>query len=61
MNLKILTHEVVEPNIKILITSWQENAIVIHAIIGWKSSLGKWSRVQASLITVVICEHHIVT
>ncbi|XAR51808.1 Mannose-1-phosphate guanylyltransferase [Bertholletia excelsa] len=24
-----------------------ENAVVMHAIIGWKSSLGKWSRVQA--------------
>ncbi|CAA3004179.1 mannose-1-phosphate guanyltransferase alpha [Olea europaea subsp. europaea] len=26
----------------------QENAVVIHAIIGWKSSIGRWSRVQAS-------------
>ncbi|XP_077216507.1 uncharacterized protein LOC143851073 [Tasmannia lanceolata] len=24
----------------------QENAVVIHAIVGWKSSIGKWSRVQ---------------
>ncbi|XP_057482587.1 uncharacterized protein LOC130769313 [Actinidia eriantha] len=24
-----------------------ENAVVMHAIVGWKSSLGKWSRVQA--------------
>ncbi|XP_008787128.1 mannose-1-phosphate guanyltransferase alpha-like isoform X2 [Phoenix dactylifera] len=24
----------------------KENAVVIHAIIGWKSSIGKWSRVQ---------------
>ncbi|XP_051140280.1 uncharacterized protein LOC127257836 isoform X2 [Andrographis paniculata] len=24
-----------------------ENAVVMHAIIGWKSSLGRWSRVQA--------------
>ncbi|KAH7660762.1 mannose-1-phosphate guanylyltransferase protein [Dioscorea alata] len=23
-----------------------ENAVVIHAIVGWKSSVGKWSRVQ---------------
>ncbi|KAL0421839.1 UNVERIFIED_CONTAM: Mannose-1-phosphate guanyltransferase [Sesamum latifolium] len=26
----------------------KENAVVIHAIIGWKSSIGRWSRVQAS-------------
>ncbi|KAF8399346.1 hypothetical protein HHK36_015211 [Tetracentron sinense] len=26
----------------------KENAVVIHAIVGWKSSLGKWSRVQAN-------------
>lgn len=26
----------------------KENAVVLHAIIGWKSSIGKWSRVQAS-------------
>lgn len=25
----------------------KENAVVIHAIVGWKSSVGKWSRVQA--------------
>nr|GMD31495.1 mannose-1-phosphate guanyltransferase alpha [Ipomoea batatas]GMD33088.1 mannose-1-phosphate guanyltransferase alpha [Ipomoea batatas]GMD34627.1 mannose-1-phosphate guanyltransferase alpha [Ipomoea batatas] len=25
----------------------KENAVVIHAIIGWKSSIGRWSRVQA--------------
>lgn len=24
----------------------KENAVVIHAIIGWKSSVGRWSRVQ---------------
>ncbi|XP_039045269.1 mannose-1-phosphate guanyltransferase alpha-like [Hibiscus syriacus] len=24
-----------------------ENAVVYHAIVGWKSSIGKWSRVQA--------------
>ncbi|KAL0450621.1 UNVERIFIED_CONTAM: Mannose-1-phosphate guanyltransferase alpha [Sesamum latifolium] len=24
-----------------------ENAVVMHAIVGWKSSLGRWSRVQA--------------
>ncbi|XP_021292032.1 mannose-1-phosphate guanyltransferase alpha-B isoform X1 [Herrania umbratica] len=24
-----------------------ENAVVTHAIVGWKSSIGKWSRVQA--------------
>lgn len=24
----------------------QENAIVMHAIIGWKASIGKWARVQ---------------
>lgn len=28
---------------------FQENAVVFHAIVGWKSSIGKWSRVQASL------------
>lgn len=27
----------------------QENAVVIHSIVGWKSSIGKWSRVQACL------------
>lgn len=26
----------------------QENAVVINSILGWKSSVGKWSRVQAS-------------
>ncbi|XP_043807075.1 mannose-1-phosphate guanyltransferase alpha isoform X3 [Manihot esculenta] len=26
----------------------QENAVVMHSIIGWKSSLGRWSRVQAN-------------
>lgn len=25
----------------------KENAVVIHSIVGWKSSVGKWSRVQA--------------
>ncbi|PSR95847.1 Mannose-1-phosphate guanyltransferase [Actinidia chinensis var. chinensis] len=25
----------------------KENGIVIHAIVGWKSSIGRWSRVQA--------------
>ncbi|KAJ8536384.1 hypothetical protein K7X08_034785 [Anisodus acutangulus] len=25
----------------------KENAVVIHAIVGWKSSIGRWSRVQA--------------
>ncbi|OIT40640.1 PREDICTED: mannose-1-phosphate guanyltransferase alpha-like [Nicotiana attenuata] len=25
----------------------KENAVVMHAIVGWKSSIGKWSRVQA--------------
>ncbi|XP_052195611.1 uncharacterized protein LOC127803435 [Diospyros lotus] len=25
----------------------KENAVAMHAIVGWKSSLGKWSRVQA--------------
>ncbi|XP_022895347.1 mannose-1-phosphate guanyltransferase alpha-like [Olea europaea var. sylvestris] len=24
-----------------------ENAVVMHSIVGWKSSIGKWSRVQA--------------
>uniref|UniRef100_A0A1D1ZAG0 Mannose-1-phosphate guanyltransferase alpha n=1 Tax=Anthurium amnicola TaxID=1678845 RepID=A0A1D1ZAG0_9ARAE len=24
----------------------KENAVVVHAIVGWKSSIGKWSRVQ---------------
>ncbi|KAJ4826442.1 hypothetical protein Tsubulata_013634 [Turnera subulata] len=26
----------------------KENAVVMHSIVGWKSSLGRWSRVQAS-------------
>ncbi|XP_062170216.1 uncharacterized protein LOC133875946 [Alnus glutinosa] len=26
----------------------KENAVVIHAIVGWKSSIGRWSRVQAN-------------
>ncbi|KAF8378337.1 hypothetical protein HHK36_029676 [Tetracentron sinense] len=26
----------------------KENAVVMHAIVGWKSSIGKWSRVQES-------------
>lgn len=26
----------------------KENAVVIHAIVGWKSSIGRWSRVQAT-------------
>lgn len=25
----------------------KENAVIMHAIVGWKSSLGRWSRVQA--------------
>ncbi|KAA8540872.1 hypothetical protein F0562_024990 [Nyssa sinensis] len=25
----------------------KENAVVVHAIVGWKSSIGRWSRVQA--------------
>ncbi|KAK6924900.1 Nucleotidyl transferase domain [Dillenia turbinata] len=25
----------------------KDNAVVIHAIVGWKSSIGRWSRVQA--------------
>lgn len=25
----------------------KENSVVIHSIVGWKSSVGKWSRVQA--------------
>ncbi|URE16834.1 mannose-1-phosphate guanyltransferase [Musa troglodytarum] len=25
----------------------KENAVVMHAIVGWKSSIGRWSRVQA--------------
>ncbi|KAL8132388.1 hypothetical protein AgCh_008037 [Apium graveolens] len=25
----------------------KDNAVVMHSIVGWKSSLGKWSRVQA--------------
>ncbi|KAH6756992.1 ADP-glucose pyrophosphorylase family protein [Perilla frutescens var. hirtella] len=26
----------------------QENAVIIHAIVGWKCLIGRWSRVQAS-------------
>ncbi|CAA0836096.1 ADP-glucose pyrophosphorylase family protein [Striga hermonthica] len=26
----------------------KENAVVIHSIVGWKSAIGRWSRVQAS-------------
>lgn len=33
---------------------WQENAVVIHSIVGWKSTVGKWSRVQASIISLLI-------
>ncbi|KAK6920764.1 Nucleotidyl transferase domain [Dillenia turbinata] len=25
----------------------KDNAVVIHAIVGWKSSIGRWSRIQA--------------
>ncbi|PIA40363.1 hypothetical protein AQUCO_02500214v1 [Aquilegia coerulea] len=25
----------------------KENAVVMHSIVGWKSSIGKWSRIQA--------------
>lgn len=36
----------------ILLLTWifvlKENAVLIHAIIGWKSSIGRWSRVQVS-------------
>ena len=32
-----------------LLVGFQENAVIIHAIVGWKSSVGRWSRVQASL------------
>jgi hypothetical protein len=31
-----------------------ENAVVIHSIVGWKSTVGKWSRVQASIISLLI-------
>ncbi|KAJ0111966.1 hypothetical protein Patl1_02671 [Pistacia atlantica] len=35
----------------------KENAVVINSIVGWKSSLGKWSRVQASaLLQINICQ-----
>lgn len=34
----------------VCMSSWQENAVVIHSIVGWKSSIGKWSRVQASVV-----------
>lgn len=27
---------------------FQENGVVIHAIVGWKSSVGRWSRVQVN-------------
>ncbi|CAN0900710.1 Mannose-1-phosphate guanyltransferase alpha [Linum grandiflorum] len=33
-----------------------ENAVVINAIVGWKSSIGKWSRVQASLCLLCLAE-----
>ena len=36
MDLKYLLHFIL----------FQENAIVLHSIIGWKSSIGKWARVQ---------------
>ncbi|URD73827.1 mannose-1-phosphate guanyltransferase [Musa troglodytarum] len=32
----------------------KENAVVIHSIVGWKSSIGKWSRVQASFILFLL-------
>lgn len=42
------------PNSLLTIPSfWQENAVVIHSIVGWKSSIGKWSRVQASKFVIL--------
>lgn len=35
--------------------SWQENAVIINSIVGWKSSIGKWSRVQASPVMCLSC------
>lgn len=32
----------------IIFLACQDNAVVIHAIVGWKSSIGRWSRVQVS-------------
>ena len=32
----------------------QENAVVTNAIIGWKSSIGRWSRVQACFSPLLI-------
>lgn len=34
----------------------QENAVVIHAIVGWKSSIGRWSRVQVSQSVIPTCQ-----
>ncbi|TVU47983.1 hypothetical protein EJB05_07601 [Eragrostis curvula] len=31
-----------------------ENAVVIHSIVGWKSTIGKWSRVQASFSFAIL-------
>ena len=36
----------------------QENAVVIHAIVGWKSSIGKWSRIQARPKEISISIYH---
>ncbi|URE16287.1 mannose-1-phosphate guanyltransferase [Musa troglodytarum] len=35
----------------------KENAVVMHAIVGWKSSIGRWSRVQVSFILLSLHSH----
>ena len=32
----------------------QENALVGHAIVGWKSSIGRWACVEASLEILIL-------
>ncbi|XP_022738096.1 mannose-1-phosphate guanyltransferase alpha-B-like isoform X2 [Durio zibethinus] len=45
-NATIIGDVYIHPSAKVH-PSAKENAVVFHAIVGWKSSIGKWSRVQA--------------
>ncbi|URE16288.1 mannose-1-phosphate guanyltransferase [Musa troglodytarum] len=39
----------------------KENAVVMHAIVGWKSSIGRWSRVQKYIIAQhCFLGHHLI-
>ena len=48
LNFLILSSEKLTPLSFFFFVAKKENAFVMYAIVGWKSSLGKWSRVQAS-------------